>query len=71
MINFWFYFFENREERRDLNYGYHDPDPFAFLRPSRAYPKSATRREDVDSSEEDDDHKDSSESPSGNQLYKC
>lgn len=56
---------EFEEERRDLNYGYHDPDPFAFLRPNRAYPKSATRREDVDSSEEDgDDHKDSSESPS-------
>lgn len=68
MSNFCFSFFKNREERRDLNYGYHDPDPFAFLRPNRAYPKSATRREDVDSSEEDDDdHKDSSESPSGKQ----
>lgn len=63
-----FCIFLNREERRDLNYGYHDPDPFAFLRPNRAYPKSATRREDVDSSEEDDDiHKDSSESPLGKQ----
>lgn len=49
-----------------MNYGIHETDPFGFLTPPRAYPKSASRREDIDSSEEDENTHDSSDSlPSG------
>ncbi|XP_031621151.1 transforming growth factor-beta-induced protein ig-h3 [Contarinia nasturtii] len=58
---------EFEDERRDLNYGWREPDEsiYGFMGPKRLFPKSATRREGVESSEEDDDSKDSSESPLG------
>lgn len=52
----------NRDERRDLNYGWREPEDLFGLFGRR---NVATRREGVDSSEEDDDSKDSSESPLG------
>lgn len=61
-----FVFFLYREERRDeIDHGWHEADEFfkAFA-PNNLYPKIASRREDIDSSEEDDD-KGSSETPSG------
>ncbi|XP_055294837.1 transforming growth factor-beta-induced protein ig-h3 [Sitodiplosis mosellana] len=53
---------EFEDERHDLNYGWREPeDHFGLFGRRNAYPtRTATRREDVDSSEED---KDSSESP--------
>lgn len=62
-------FFFNRDERRDLNYGWHEPDDiFGLFGRQNPYPKrTASRREGVDSSEEDDNSKESSESPLG--LY--
>lgn len=52
-----------------MNYGWREPeDLFGLFGRRGAYPtRTATRREGVDSSEEDDDSKDSSESPLG--LY--
>lgn len=66
IVSFFFILFNREERRRDLSYGgWHEPeDLFGFLGPKRLYPKAASRREGVDSSDEDNDSKDSSESPS-------
>lgn len=55
-----------REDARGLNQGWHSEidDPF-LLFSHRIIPKVASRREDVDSSEETDDSKDGSVSPLG------
>lgn len=58
----------NRDERRDLNYGWHNSDDFyGFSEPKPNYPKTASRREGIEDSDENDESKESSESPSG--LY--
>lgn len=56
-----------REEARSLNRGWHSDieDPFLLFGSHRIIPKVASRREDVDSSEEADDSKDASVSPLG------
>lgn len=52
------------DERRDINYGWREPDDlFGFMDTKRLFPKSASRREGVESSEEDDSTSDNSEKP--------
>lgn len=61
------FFITNREERRNLNRGWHGEieDPFLLFGSHRVIPKVASRRESIDSSEEADDSKEGSESPLG------
>lgn len=57
------FFLVTREERSDTGRGFHGA--FDLFGPQRLFPKIASRRESVDSSEENDDSKDGSQSPVG------
>jgi len=57
------YALEFEDERRDINYGWRDPDDIFRLFEPHLIPKSASRREGIDSDEESDESKEGSESP--------
>lgn len=57
------YALEFEDERREVNYGWHHPDDLFRIFDSHLMPKTASRREDVDSDEDSDEPKESSESP--------
>lgn len=55
-----------RDERRDAGRGFHGS--FDLFGPHNIFPQLASRRESVDSSEENDDSKDAHESPLGGYI---
>lgn len=55
----------DRDERRDVNYGWRDPDDIFRLFEPHLIPKTASRREGIDSDEDSDESKEGSESPVG------